>query len=269
MRSLILALAFIAAPAAAQPAAQATPAVPAATSAIDPMVTAKQAAGMQLLTTDKAFNPADPKNLLFLDLSTGGRVTVLLRPDYAPTHVARIRTLAQRGFYDGLVFHRVIEGFMAQTGDPKATGEGGSDLPDLKPEFNELPHVRGTVSMARAQTEDSANSQFFIMFQPNMKLDRQYTVFGRVIDGMQHVDAIERGEPPATPSRILQVSTGDAPKPLPAFPPKPSAIDALAAEAALLTAPPAVPTPTLVPPARPKAATRTTRTTTRARAPRR
>lgn len=138
--------------------------------------------------------PTTPENTLYLDLSTGGKVAIQLRPDVAPGHVAQVKTLVRRGFYDGLAFHRVIEGFMAQGGDPKGTGEGGSDLPDLKAEFNGLPHVRGAVSMARSTSPDSANSQFFIMFAPRMTLDGKYTVFGRVIGGMAFVDAIKRGE---------------------------------------------------------------------------
>ena len=145
----------------------------------------------------------EPQNLWHLDLSTGGTVVVQLRPDKAPAHVDRIKTLTRAGFYDGLVFHRVIDGFMAQTGDPKGTGEGGSPLPDLKAEFNDLPHVRGAVSMARAAGVDSANSQFFIVFLPVLRLDGKYTVFGRVTQGIQFVDAIERGEPPANPSKIV------------------------------------------------------------------
>jgi len=145
----------------------------------------------------------DTQNLLLLDLSTGGRVTIWLRPDVAPLMVERIKTLTRQHFYDGLAFHRVIDGFMAQGGDPKGDGTGGSPLPDVKAEFNYLPHVRGAVSAARSEKEDSANSQFFIVFQPRLSLDKKYTVFGRVIDGMQYVDAIERGEPPANPSRIL------------------------------------------------------------------
>jgi cyclophilin family peptidyl-prolyl cis-trans isomerase len=150
--------------------------------------------------------PPDPQNILNLDLSTGGRVKVQLRPDKAPNSVERIKTLVRRHFYDGLIFHRVIEGFMAQGGDPKGTGEGGSDLPDLKAEFNDLPHVRGTMAMARAQSPDSANSQFFLMLQPNLGLDGNYTAIGRVIGGMQYVDAIEKGEPPANPSKIVHAS---------------------------------------------------------------
>src|SRR5690606_28601989 len=125
------------------------------------------------------------------NLSNGGEVRLQLRPDKAPNSVERIKVLARRGFYDGLTFHRVIEGFMAQGGDPKGDGSGGSDLPDLKAEFNDLPHVRGTMSMARAQSPDSANSQFFIMLMPNLNLDGNYTAVGRVISGMHYVDAME------------------------------------------------------------------------------
>ena len=152
--------------------------------------------------------PLTAENTLNLDLSTGGRVVIQLRPDVAPGHVERVRGLARQGFYDGLLFHRVIDGFMAQTGDPKGTGEGGSALPDLRAEFNALPHVRGTVSMARAEDPNSANSQFFIMFAPNLRLDGKYTVFGRVVGGMAYVDAVERGEPPANPSRIVRATIG-------------------------------------------------------------
>ncbi|MDB5683871.1 MAG: peptidyl-prolyl cis-trans isomerase, cyclophilin type, partial [Sphingomonas bacterium] len=175
--------------------------------------------------------PADPQNILYLDLSTGGRVGIQLRPDKAPNSVERIKTLTRRGFYNGLTFHRVIEGFMAQTGDPKGTGEGGSELPDLKAEFNDLPHVRGEVSMARAQSEDSANSQFFIMLSPNLRLDRKYSPIGRVISGMAYVDAIERGEPPANPSKILQASVAADNLPPPAIAVPGAAKDAVAAAA--------------------------------------
>ena len=145
----------------------------------------------------------DRENQWVLDLSTGGRVVILLRPDVAPLMVARVKTLTRQHFYDGLAFHRVIDGFMAQGGDPKGDGTGGSTMPNVPPEFNYLPHVRGAVSAARAEDPNSANSQFFIVFQPRLTLDRKYTVFGRVIDGMQYVDPIERGEPPANPSKIL------------------------------------------------------------------
>ena len=148
----------------------------------------------------------EPENILHLDLSTGGRVTIQLYPDKAPAHIERIKTLTRQGFYNNLVFHRVIEGFMAQTGDPTGTGTGDSELPDLKAEFNPAPHLRGTLSMARTNDPDSANSQFFICFQPRFSLDNKYTVLGRVTSGMQYVDAIERGEPPTSPSRILQAS---------------------------------------------------------------
>ena len=167
-------------------------AAPASAQIIDPAVAGRKTPP---LTTDT-------QNLLLLDLSTGGRVTIWLRPDVAPLMVERVKTLTRQHFYDGLPFHRVIDGFMAQGGDPKGDGTGGSTLPDVKAEFNYLPHVRGAVSAARSEKEDSANSQFFIVFQPRLSLDKKYTVFGRVIDGMQYVDAIERGEPPANPSRI-------------------------------------------------------------------
>jgi len=156
--------------------------------------------------TPPAAIPADPANIWVLQLSSGGTVKIQLRPDIAPNHVERIKTLTARGFYNGLTFHRVIPGFMAQGGDPRGDGSGGSDLPDLKAEFNDLPHVRGAVSMARAASEDSANSQFFIMLMPRFQLDRKYTVFGRVISGMQYADAIAQGEPPADPTRIVSAS---------------------------------------------------------------
>ena len=164
--------------------------------------------------------PLTPENTWHLDLSTGGRVSIQLRPDVAPLSVERIKTLTRRGFYNGLAFHRVIEGFMAQGGDPKGDGTGGSDLPDLKAEFNVLPHMRGTVAMARADNPDSANSQFFIMLLPKFSLDNNYTAFGRVVSGMNFVDAIEKGEPPASPSRIVQASIGADNRP----PPPPGAV---------------------------------------------
>jgi peptidylprolyl isomerase len=161
----------------------------------------------------------DRENIWLLDLSNGQRVAIRLMPDWAPEHVQRIKTLTREGFYNGIVFHRVIEGFMAQSGDPTGTGQGGSNLPDLKAEFNPMPHVRGTVSMARAQSEDSANSQFFIVFYPRFNLDKNYTNFGRVIGNMAAVDAITRGEPPANPTRIIQASIAADNKPVP--PPQP------------------------------------------------
>ena len=158
----------------------------------------------------------DAENVLLLDLSSGGRVRIVMRPDVAPKHVERIRTLARQGFYDGTVFHRVIDGFMAQGGDPTGTGQGGSKLPDLEPEFNDLPHVRGALAMARAQAENSANSQFYIVLQPVLKLDRTYTIWGRVVGGMQWVDAITKGEPPENPSRVVKASIEADKVPLPA-----------------------------------------------------
>jgi cyclophilin family peptidyl-prolyl cis-trans isomerase len=152
----------------------------------------------------------DPANRLTLELSNGGKVVILLRPDAAPNHVERIRTLVRRGFYNGTLFHRVVPGFMAQGGDPTGSGSGGSDLPDLKAEFNPLPHLRGTVSAARTENPNSANSQFFIVFVPNANLNGQYTVFGRVIEGMQAVDSIAPGEPPAEPTRIIRATIGDS-----------------------------------------------------------
>jgi cyclophilin family peptidyl-prolyl cis-trans isomerase len=155
--------------------------------------------------TTVAPDPAPtPQTLWHLQLSTGGTVVVQLRPDKAPNHIERVTMLTRAGFYDGLLFHRVIDGFMAQTGDPKGTGEGGSALPDVKAEFNDMPHLRGTVSMARSNDVNSANSQFFIVFQPVLRLDGKYTPFGRVVSGMQFVDAIERGEPPANPAKIVK-----------------------------------------------------------------
>jgi peptidylprolyl isomerase len=133
-------------------------------------------------------------------------VVIKLRPDLAPGHVERITELAGQGFYDGVVFHRVIPGFMAQGGDPTGTGMGGSDLPDLKAEFNSEPHVRGTCSMARTQVPDSANSQFFICFDDAEFLDGQYTVWGQVESGMEHIDALPKGEPPQKPGKIVRAS---------------------------------------------------------------
>ncbi len=185
--SLSLIGAAFAAPAMAQDAVPATPVVPT----------------YQALNYNAA---EDLENILLLDLSNGRRVGIRLMPSWAPSHVERIKTLTRQGFYDGVIFHRVIDGFMAQTGDPTGTGQGGSPLPDLEAEFNPMPHLRGTVSMARATAEDSANSQFFIVFMPRFSLDRTYTNFGRVISGMEGVDAIARGEPPTDPTRIVQAS---------------------------------------------------------------
>jgi cyclophilin family peptidyl-prolyl cis-trans isomerase len=151
---------------------------------------------------------ANKANHLFLELSTGGTVEIVLRPDLAPHHIERIQTLVRRGFYNGLTFHRVIPGFMAQGGDPKGTGEGGSELPDLKAEFTAVPFLRGTVGAARADSPDSANSQFFIMFAPKPDIDNDYTVMGRVVSGMDAVDAIAPGEPPQQPTKIVRAYLG-------------------------------------------------------------
>ncbi|HWI85845.1 MAG TPA: peptidylprolyl isomerase [Sphingomonas sp.] len=155
--------------------------------------------------------PPTPENTFNIQLSTGGVVSIQLRPDKAPNATERVKTLANRHFYDGTIFHRVIEGFMAQGGDPKGTGEGGSDLPNLKAEFNDLPHVRGAMAMARAEAEDSANSQFYLMLAPNLNLDHKYTVVGRVYAGMAYVDLIEKGEPPANPTKVVRAWIGAPP----------------------------------------------------------
>jgi cyclophilin family peptidyl-prolyl cis-trans isomerase len=185
----------------------------------------------------------DPQNVLFLDLSNGGRVTIRLMPTWAPNHVERIKTLAQQGFYDGIIFHRVIDGFMAQTGDPTGTGAGGSKLPDIKAEFNNIPHVRGSVSMARADSPDSANSQFFIVYYPRFALDRKYTNFGRVIGGMDAVDNIAKGEPPASPTKIVHASMAAASAPAPAPAAISSPVPAPAAAPSPAPAPAAEPAP--------------------------
>jgi len=147
---------------------------------------------------------SDAENTLIMTLESGP-VTIKLRPDLAPEHVARIKELAREGFYDGVVFHRVIDGFMAQGGDPTGTGSGGSTKPDLKSEFSSEPHVRGVCSMARTSDPHSANSQFFICFAPARFLDRQYTVWGEVTDGMDNVDALPKGEPPRAPGKIISM----------------------------------------------------------------
>ena len=147
---------------------------------------------------------SDPENTLIMELEAGP-VTIRLRPDLAPGHVQRIKELAREGFYDGIVFHRVIDGFMAQGGDPTGRGSGGSDKPDLKAEFSREPHVRGACSMARTSDPNSANSQFFICLDDATFLDNQYTVWGEVIEGMEHVDALPKGEPPRSPGRIVSM----------------------------------------------------------------
>ncbi|MEM9319087.1 MAG: peptidylprolyl isomerase [Pseudomonadota bacterium] len=157
----------------------------------------------------------DPENTILVELK-GGTVTIELMPDVAPLHTARMKELAREGAYDNVVFHRVIDGFMAQTGDVahgkdegdlniRRCGTGGSDKPDLKAEFSKLPHDRGTIGAARSQNPNSANSQFFINFTDNHFLNGQYTVYGRVIEGMEHVDSIIRGEPPAQPDKMISV----------------------------------------------------------------
>ena len=148
---------------------------------------------------------ADNDNTLILE-TTKGKVVIALRPDLAPKHVERIKTLVREGFYDGIVFHRVIDGFMAQTGCPNGTGTGGSSYPNLPAEFNAEPHVRGTVSAARAQNPNSANSQFFICFDDARFLDKQYTVWGKVTEGMEFVDKIKRGEPVRDPDKIVKAT---------------------------------------------------------------
>jgi peptidylprolyl isomerase len=146
----------------------------------------------------------DPENTLIIE-TTQGKVVIAMRPDLAPGHVTHIKKLAREGFYDGIVFHRVIEGFMAQTGCPKGSGTGGSKYPNLKAEFNAEAHVRGTCSMARSSAPDSANSQFFICFGDSRFLDKQYTAWGNVIDGMDNVDKIKRGEPVQNPDKMVSV----------------------------------------------------------------
>jgi peptidylprolyl isomerase len=146
----------------------------------------------------------DPENTLLLD-TDAGRVTIRLRPDLAPQHVARIKELAREGFYDGVLFHRVIPGFMAQGGCPNGTGMGGSSKPNLPAEFSREPHVRGVCSMARTNNPNSANSQFFICFDDATFLDGQYTVWGEVAEGMEHIDALPKGEPPRAPGKIVSM----------------------------------------------------------------
>jgi peptidylprolyl isomerase len=146
----------------------------------------------------------DPENTLIIE-TTKGTVTIALRPDLAPKHVERIKQLAREKFYDGIVFHRVIEGFMAQTGCPQGRGTGGSKHPNLPAEFNAEPHVRGVCSMARSSMPNSANSQFFIVFDDATFLDKQYTVWGKVIEGMEAVDQLARGEPPRAPDKMITV----------------------------------------------------------------
>jgi peptidylprolyl isomerase len=167
------------------------------------------AGALMLLATVAAAQTADPENTLIMELQSG-TVTIALRPELAPNHVERLKTLARQGFYDGVVFHRVIPGFMAQTGDPTGTGSGGSDLPDLEAEFSGTHFARGVVGMARTSDPNSANSQFFIMYGDAPSLDGQYTVLGQVVSGMDAVDAIKKGSPANNgmvnePDRIISV----------------------------------------------------------------
>lgn len=157
-----------------------------------------------LMTTTTNAADLDPQNTLYMDLKDG-RVVIKLMPDIAPNHVARIKELTKQGFYDGIVFHRVIDGFMAQTGDPTGTGTGGSDLPDLKAEFNDYNFGRGVIGAARTNDPNSANSQWFICFEDCSFLNGQYTVWGQVVSGMEFVDKIKRGEPPADPDKIVKL----------------------------------------------------------------
>ena len=173
-----------------------------------------------LVTASVSAFAADPENTMIITLKDGD-VTITLRPDLAPKHVAQIKKLVRQGAYNNVAFHRVIDGFMAQTGDvkfgnmekgfnPQAVGTGGSDLPDLKAEFSREPHVRGVCSMARTQDPNSANSQFFICFDDARFLDNQYTVWGEVESGMEHVDALPKGEPPANPGKIVKAEVRPA-----------------------------------------------------------
>jgi cyclophilin family peptidyl-prolyl cis-trans isomerase len=198
--SFVLGLSMVASPALAKKKEPLAPAAPAMSAVV---------------SADVA---VDPDNILVLDLSNGGRVMIRLMPAWAPGHVERVKGLVREGFYNGIIFHRVIDGFMAQTGDPTGTGQGGSKLPDLKAEFNFMPHVRGTVSMARTDQPDTANSQFFIVLYPRFALDHRYTNFGRVISGMDVVDTIVRGEPPTNPTKIVQALMLSENKPRPAMP---------------------------------------------------
>jgi len=206
MLKALFALPFIAFALTAAASAQTPPAAAADAPPAKPAIPAAVAAPV-LPPAEVSSNLA---NRLTLVLSNGGTVVIQLRPDAAPANVERIQTLVRRGFYDGVKFHRVIPGFMAQGGDPKGTGQGGSELPDLKAEFTTIPYMRGMVAMARTDDPNSANSQFFIMFSPNIQLWGKYTVIGRVMSGMDAVDKIAVGEPPANPTTIVSARLGDA-----------------------------------------------------------
>ena len=170
--------------------------------------------GLLIMTTatQQEATAADPANIVNMELSSGGTVVFELLPDIAPKHVERIKTLASEGFYDGIIFHRVISGFMAQTGDPTGTGMGGSKLADVPAEFSKYPYKRGTIGMARSQSPDSANSQFFICFTDTgcSFLTGQYTVLGQVTAGMEFIDAVAVGEPPASPDKIVKLTVSGA-----------------------------------------------------------
>jgi len=195
----------------------------------------RAALAFPLLAAGTAWAATDADDTVVMTLKNGGKVVIRLRPDWAPKHVAQIETLVKRGFYDGLVFHRVIPGFMAQTGDPTGTGSGGSDLPDLKAEFSDQPFKRGTLGMARASDPDSANSQFFICFADSSFLDGQYTVFGEVVSGMAVVDKIKAGSQANNgavdnPDKIVTLRLASDVKSDAKAKPKPKATDAPAAE---------------------------------------
>jgi len=157
-----------------------------------------------VMATSTNAQERDPENTLIMDLESG-QVVIELRPDLAPKHVARLKELSREGFYDGVVFHRVIPGFMAQTGDPTGTGRGGSDKPDLPAEFSREPFQRGTLGMARTADPNSANSQFFINYVATPHLDGQYTIVGQVVEGMEHIDQLAKGEPPRNPDKIVEM----------------------------------------------------------------
>ena len=168
--------------------------------------------GLLIMTAASEAQAADPANTVNMEVSSGGAVVIELLPDIAPKHVERIKTLVGEGFYDGIVFHRVISGFMAQTGDPTGTGTGGSKYPDVPAEFSKYQYKRGTVGMARSQNPDSANSQFFICFTDTgcSFLTGQYTVLGQVTSGMEFIDKVAVGEPPASPDKIVKMTMGSA-----------------------------------------------------------
>ena len=170
--------------------------------------------GLFIMTTatQQEAKAADPANIINMEVSSGGTVVIELLPEIAPKHVERIKTLASEGFYNGIIFHRVISGFMAQTGDPTGTGMGGPKLPDVPAEFSDYPYKRGTIGMARSQSPDSANSQFFICFSDTgcSFLTGQYTVLGQVTSGMEHIDAVAVGEPPSSPDKIVKLTLGAA-----------------------------------------------------------